>query len=71
MDPTTTFCPNVACPARGQTGQGQGQADARRVKQQGGSVWMALAMLVKTRLWRGGEVSAQRDLPLLRRLPSG
>src|SRR5712692_11835945 len=22
MDPTTTFCPNVACPARGQTGQG-------------------------------------------------
>ena len=22
MDPTTTFCPNVACPARGQRGQG-------------------------------------------------
>src|SRR5438093_4316482 len=22
MDPTTTFCPNLACPARGQTGQG-------------------------------------------------
>src|SRR6266567_1961965 len=22
MDPATTFCPNVACPARGQTGQG-------------------------------------------------
>ena len=22
MDPTTTFCPNMACPARGQTGQG-------------------------------------------------
>ena len=22
MDPTTTFCPNVACSARGQTGQG-------------------------------------------------
>src|SRR2546426_12370944 len=22
MDPTTTFCPNVACPARGQTGPG-------------------------------------------------
>ena len=22
MDPTTTFCPNVACPARGQIGQG-------------------------------------------------
>jgi hypothetical protein len=22
MDPTTTFCPNQNCPARGQTGQG-------------------------------------------------
>src|SRR5215510_11639469 len=22
MDPTTVFCPNLACPARGQTGQG-------------------------------------------------
>src|SRR6266853_3904892 len=22
MDPTTTFCPNLACPARGQRGQG-------------------------------------------------
>jgi IS1 family transposase len=29
---------------------------------------MALAMMVKTRLWLGGEVSEQRDLPLLRRL---
>jgi transposase-like protein len=22
MDPVTRFCPNLACPARGQTGQG-------------------------------------------------
>ena len=29
---------------------------------------MALAIMVKTRLWLGGEVSAQRDLPLIRRL---
>ena len=29
---------------------------------------MALAMMVTTRLWRGGEVSARRDLPLIRRL---
>lgn len=29
---------------------------------------MALAMMVSTRLWLAGEVSAQRDLPLLRRL---
>jgi transposase-like protein len=160
MDPTTTFCPNVACPARGQTGQGnigihsckdkrflctechktfsatkgtvfyrlrtsaetvslvgtllahgcplqalivafgyeertgaawvarggdqgqavqehlveqprdlgQVQADASRVKKQGGIVWMAWAMMVKTRLWLGGEVREQRDMPLMRRL---
>ena len=160
MDPTTTFCPNMACPARGQRGQGnigihsrkdkrfictecrktfsattgtafyrlrtaaetvalivtllahgcpvqaivaafgfdertvadwwarsgrhgqavqeclveqprdlgQVQADEIRVKKQGGIVWMALAMMVKTRLWLGGEVSAQRDMPLIRRL---
>ena len=47
---------------------GQVQADELRVKKQGGIIWMALAMMVKTRLWRGGEVSAQRDLPLIRRL---
>ena len=144
MDPTTVFCPNLACPARGQTGQGnigihsrkdkrflcpachktfsattgtalyrlrtaaetvtrvgtvlahgcpppaivvafgfdertvaswmargggqgqavqeylvepprdlgQVQADAIRVKKQGGMVWMALAMMISTRLWR-------------------
>src|SRR5215813_2549812 len=160
MDPTTTFCPNRHCPARGQTGQGnigihsqkeqrfichachktfsttkgtvfyrlrtaaetvrlvvtwlahgcpvqaivaacgfderpvaawwarsgrqgqavheslvepprdlgQVQADALRVKKQGGSVWMARAMLVQTRRWLGGEVREQRDRPLLRRL---
>src|SRR5712692_10625841 len=160
MDPTTTFCPNLACPARGQIGQGnigihsrkdrrflctacrktfsatkgtafyrlrtaaetvalvmtllahgcppqaivaafgfdertvaqwmarggrqgqavqehivaqprdlgQVQADEIRVKKQGGVVWMALAMMVSTRLWLAGEVSAQRDMPLIRRL---
>jgi transposase-like protein len=160
MDPTTVFCPNLACPARGQTGQGnmrihvqkekrfictecrktctatkgtalyrlrtaaetvslvvtllahgcpvqamvaafgcdertvadwwarsgrqgqavhehlveqprdlgQVQADEIRVKKQGGIVGMALAMRVKTRLWLGGEVSEQRDRPLIRRL---
>ena len=46
----------------------QVQADELRVKKQGGIVWMALAMMVKTRLWLGGEVSAQRDMPLIRRL---
>src|SRR5256886_4471907 len=160
MDPTTTFCPNSACPARGQTGQGnigihsckdkrfictechktfsatkgtafyrlrtsaetvslvvtllahgcplqaivvafgydertvacwlaragvqgqavqehlveqpralgQVQADEICVKKQGGIVWMALALMVKTRLWLAGEVSQQRDMTLIRRL---
>ena len=47
---------------------GQVQADELRVKKQGSIVWMALAMMVKTRLWLGGEVSAQRDMMLIRRL---
>jgi transposase-like protein len=47
---------------------GQSQADELRVKKQGGIVWMARAMMVRPRLWRGGEVSEQRDLPLIRRL---
>ena len=160
MDPTTTCCPNLACPARGQTGQGnisihshkdqrflcttcrktfsatkgtafyrlrtaaetvtlvvtllahgcppqaivvafgfdertvtrwmarggvqgqavqahlvqqprdlgQVQADEIRVKKQGGIVWMALAMMVGTRLWLAGEVSERRDMTLIRGL---
>ena len=47
---------------------GQVQADEIRGKKQGGIVWMALAMMVKTRLWLGGEVSEQRDMALIRRL---
>jgi transposase-like protein len=47
---------------------GQVQADEIRVKRQGGVVWMALAMMVRTRLWLAGEVSEHRDMPLIRRL---
>ena len=47
---------------------GQVQADAIRVKKPGGMVWMALAMMIRTRLWRAGEVSEHRDMPLMRRL---
>jgi hypothetical protein len=47
---------------------GQVHADERRVKKQGGRVWLALAMMGKTRVWRGGEGSAPRALPLIRRL---
>ena len=36
---------------------GQVQADEIRVKKHGGLVWMALAIMVKTRLWLAGEVS--------------
>src|SRR2546427_4398259 len=47
---------------------GHVQADELRVKKQGGTVWMAMAMMVKTRLWLGGEVSEHRDMTLIRRL---
>jgi transposase-like protein len=47
---------------------GQVQADEIRVKPQGGIVWMARAMRVRTRVWLAGEVSVPRDLALLRRL---
>src|SRR5688572_15492228 len=47
---------------------GHMQADEIRVKMQGGIVWMALAMMVRTRVWRAGEVSAPRDMPLIRQL---
>jgi transposase-like protein/IS1 family transposase len=47
---------------------GQVQADELRVKIQGNIVWMAMAVMVGTRLWLGGEVSPSRDLPLIRRL---
>ena len=57
---------------------GQVQADEIRVKVQkekgghgnscGGVVWMALALMVGTRLWLGGEVSCRRDTTLITRL---
>jgi len=47
---------------------GQVPAAERRVKRPGGIVWMALARMVKTRLWLAGEVSEPRDMTLLRRL---
>jgi transposase-like protein len=47
---------------------GQVQADEIRVKKPAGMVWMALAMMVRTRLWLAGEVSAHRDMTLIRRL---
>ena len=41
------------------------QADEIRVKTQAGIYWMALALMVSTRLWLGGVVSAHRDGDLI------
>jgi len=43
----------------------QVQADELKVKVQGGTVWMALAMQVTSRLWLGGAVSRCRDKELI------
>ena len=47
---------------------GQVQADELRVRRQGGVVWLAMAMMVSTRLWLGGVASPRRDGVLIRRL---
>jgi transposase-like protein len=44
------------------------QADEIRLKTQAGVLWMALALMVTTRLWLGGAVSASRDRSLIQRL---
>ena len=46
----------------------QVQADEIKVKTQGGSVWMAMAMMVSTRLWLGGALRGRRDKTLIRQL---
>jgi hypothetical protein len=46
----------------------QVQADEVKVKRQDGHFWMALAIMVSTRLWLGGVVSAHRDLNLIQAL---
>lgn len=40
---------------------GQVQMDELRVRQQGRILWMAMAMMVSTRLWLGGVVGKSRD----------
>ena len=46
----------------------QVQADEIKVKTQQGTIWMAMAIMVATRLWLGGEISAKRDKSLLEAL---
>jgi transposase-like protein len=43
----------------------QVQADEIRVKGQGKIVWLAMAIMVRTRLWLGGVVGSQRDEALI------
>jgi len=46
----------------------QVQADEIKVKIVGGVIWMAMAMMVPTRLWLGGVISQQRDRALIQSL---
>jgi len=46
----------------------QVQADEIKVKTQKGTIWMALAIWVPTRLWLGGVISPKRDLDLIQAL---
>ena len=47
---------------------GQVQADEIKAKTQRGPIWIAMAMMVSTRLWLGGAVSASRDTALLAKM---
>lgn len=47
---------------------GQIQADEIKVRTQKGSIWMAMVMMVSTRLWLGGAVSPNRDTSLLQQM---
>jgi transposase-like protein len=46
----------------------QVQADEIRVNTQTGVVWLAMALMVSTRLWLGGTISRQRDRALILQL---
>jgi hypothetical protein len=46
----------------------QVQADEIKVKTQGGVIWMAMAVMVSTRLWLGGVISQHRDQALIQSL---
>lgn len=47
---------------------GHVQADEIKVKSQFGVLWMALAIMVSTRLWLGGVISEKRDMRLIQSL---
>ncbi len=47
---------------------GQVQADEIKAKVQGGYLWLAMSIMVSTRLWLGGVISPKRDRQLIRQL---
>jgi len=47
---------------------GQVQADEIKVKTQAGTLWLAMAMMVSSRLWLGGVISPRRDKGLIQAL---
>jgi hypothetical protein len=49
---------------------GQVQAEESRVRVVGGTMWLAGALAVESRLWLGGVVSIRRDRDLIRALLS-
>lgn len=53
---------------QGQFDLEQVQADELRVKLQGPVVWLAMALMVSTRLWLGGVISPRRDKVLIQAL---
>lgn len=46
----------------------QVQADEIKVKTQAGTIWMAMALMVSTRLWLAGVISKKRDQSLIQHL---
>ena len=46
----------------------QVQADEIKAKIQGGTIWLAMAIMVSTRLWLAGVISPRRDKALIRAL---
>ncbi len=47
---------------------GQVQADEIKAKVQGGTLWIAMALMVSSRLWLGGVISPRRDTALIEAL---
>lgn len=47
---------------------GQVQADEIKAKSQKGTLWLAMALMVSTRLWLGGVISPRRDKDLIQAL---